>query len=208
MNKRELKEVLDYNPKTGIFKWKISPANQIEIGSIAGTKNKKGYIAIQIKGKIYGAHQLAYLFVYGYIPKEIDHKDRIRHHNWIKNLRKAFGSKNQRNKKISKNNKTGIKGVYYVEKRNKWQVTICIKYEHIFLGIFKNFNDAVLARYLAERKVNWHLSDQNSPAQEYCIEHATDRKTYLGYSKEKVYVVLNQLGILKQWLKKVMTGLL
>ena len=46
-----LKEILHYNPETGIFTWLISSQSQIKIGDTAGCLSEKGYILIGIKGK-------------------------------------------------------------------------------------------------------------------------------------------------------------
>ncbi len=172
ITQKKLKRILDYNPKTGIFRWKIRPANHILVGNIAGTKNKKGYIAIQIKGKIYGAHQLAWLYITGNWPKkDIDHKDQVKHHNWFSNLRYSSQQVNSRNTGNFKSNTSGVKGTHYCKKQNKWKAYIGKDNKLYNLGYFDDFNDAALARYLAERKAKWHLSDPNSPAQEYCIAH-------------------------------------
>lgn len=44
------------------------------------------------------AHRLAWLYVHGEWPqREIDHKDNVRHHNWIGNLRDVSHSVNMQN---------------------------------------------------------------------------------------------------------------
>ena len=92
-----LKKLLHYNPRTGIFTWKISSKYScVKIGDIAGCKNKDGYIIIGIDGKNYQAHRLAWFYTYGVWPKDqLDHEDHIRHHNWIDNLREVTHLKNR-----------------------------------------------------------------------------------------------------------------
>ncbi|MGU3904773.1 HNH endonuclease [Escherichia coli] len=61
--------------------------------------------------------------VYGDIPEgmEIDHINGIRHDNRIENLRLVKKSANQRNRiKLSKNNSSGISGVYFCNTRKRW----------------------------------------------------------------------------------------
>ena len=107
----ELHKYLMYNPWTGILYWKIKPAKQIIVNTIAGHKIN-GYIRIGLRGKEYLAHRLAWLFVYGYIPEnDIAHIDRIRHHNWIKNLRESSRQCNVRNTGNYSTNTSGVKGV-------------------------------------------------------------------------------------------------
>ena len=85
ITQEELKELLDYNPETGLFTWNVY--NNIKNKTTAGTFND-GYIQIKIKQKIYQAHRLAWLYVYGEWPKgQIDHINGIRDDNRIENLR-------------------------------------------------------------------------------------------------------------------------
>lgn len=51
-----------------------------------------------------------------------------------------------------KNNKSGIKGVTYEEKRKKWRAEIRVNYKLIFLGRFNTFEEAVEIRKQAEQK--------------------------------------------------------
>lgn len=77
-------------------------------------QNSLGYVQIKISGKLYHAHRLAWLYVYGYMPeKEIDHINRIRDDNRIANLREATSQLNSLNTGIYKNNTSGSKGIYY-----------------------------------------------------------------------------------------------
>lgn len=108
-----LQELLSYDCDTGIFTRTISTNNKWGIGRVAGSINKKGYIKINLNGKKYFAHRLAWLYVYGVWPEnQIDHKDTIKHHNWISNLRNVTNSENMQNQiKAKCHNKTGFLGV-------------------------------------------------------------------------------------------------
>ena len=69
LTQEELKRLLNYDPKTGIFVWKIYRNYNAKIGDIAGNTNATtGYINIKINNKSYSAHRLAWLYVYGYFP--------------------------------------------------------------------------------------------------------------------------------------------
>lgn len=54
--------------------------------------------------------------------------------------------------KLSKRNKTGIKGVRWDKTRLKWGASICFKGKCYHLGRFDNIEDAIRARKLAEEK--------------------------------------------------------
>jgi hypothetical protein len=75
----------------------------------------------------------------------IDHIDNIRSNNNINNLRWCSLKENSYNKKISKNNTSGFKGVHL--EHNKWRVQIRINGKNKHLGLFDNIEDAIIARY-------------------------------------------------------------
>lgn len=168
----ELLQILDYNHLTGIFKRKISVSNNTNAGDIAGSLNKNdGYVEISINGRAYRAHILAWFYYYGYMPEhDIDHKDRIRHHNWILNLRKASRQFNSQNTGNSKANKSGIKGVHQINSTNIWTAQICINGKSKSLGNYKEFDNAVCARLAGEQCLDWSNCDSNSPAYLYVTE--------------------------------------
>ncbi len=160
-------EVLDYNKLTGIFIWLISANKNITVGDIAG-HGDDGYIRIKIDGKQYLAHRLAWLYTYGYFPEHgLDHKDRIRHHNWIENLREASKSCNAKNTGNRIDNTSGVKGVTWKKKSQKWCAQIKVNGSCKFLGEHKDFEEAVCHRLSGEQCLNWSNCDSSSPAYQY-----------------------------------------
>lgn len=151
MTQDELKEILDYNSITGVFTWKISPSRRAKIGDIAGYSDR-GYTIIRYNYKNYKAHRLAWLFIYGVIPKMIDHIDRNGSNNSIDNLRISCYSENNKNKSKYSNCKSGVTGVSYSKKDSKWKPTIKVNGKTINLGYYDNFDDAVEIRKNAERE--------------------------------------------------------
>jgi HNH endonuclease len=112
MTQERLKELLDYDPETGLFWWKVKvPHRPFKAGDIAGTAMKNGYREIAINQVRYYAHRLAWFFVHGVWPKKLDHKNRDRADNRIENLREATISQNQANAMARKAN--GLKGAYF-----------------------------------------------------------------------------------------------
>jgi len=91
ITQKELKELLHYNPDTGIFTRLIKTASSVQIGDVAGCKHKaNGYIIINVLGIPYRAHRLAWLYMTGRWPKhQVDHDDHIRHNNKWSNLFEA-----------------------------------------------------------------------------------------------------------------------
>ena len=147
MDREKLKTYLDYDPETGIFTW-IASKGAASKNRPAGGLNNKGYARLTIDGVTYYAHQLAWLYQYGYIPKEIDHIDRNKANNKIANLRDVSHQENTKNRGVSKNNKSGIPGVW--KQGEKWRAKIGVDGKNIHLGGFDKITDAIRARRLAE----------------------------------------------------------
>lgn len=163
----KLKQLLHYNPYTGIFKWR-NKKGKVKRKDVAGSTNNNEYTRIVIDYKFYQAHRLAWLYMYGYFPEnDIDHIDRIRNNNRINNLREVSRQCNMRNSGNPRNNNSGVKGVCWYKSRNKWYAQIIINQKLIFLGYYKSFDEAVCYRLAAEQSVNWSGCDSSSPAYQY-----------------------------------------
>lgn len=80
----------------------------------------------------------------------VDHKDRNKLNNTEENLREADGSENQMNKGIRTNNTSGKVGVHWAKDHGSWCSMICVRGNHINLGYFDSFDDAVDCRIRAE----------------------------------------------------------
>ena len=175
LTQERLKKLLHYDPETGVFiRKKTLSANAIK-GGIAGSSHNCGYLQLQIDGKKYLIHRLIWLYIYGYFPEtNIDHINRRRSDNRIKNLREVSQSCNCRNSNIKSNNKTGITGTCWASGSKKWMAHIKINYNLINLGYFKEFKDAVLARWEAEKKYNFPNCNTVSTAYLYLQEHKYD----------------------------------
>jgi len=171
LTQERLKEVLDYNPETGIFTWKISKGRK-GVGHIAGNLKHTGYMQIRINKIDYQAHRLAWLYMEGYWPEnEVDHIDRNPSNNKWGNLRETSRACNSRNRSISKNNTSGINGVSWYANDKLWVSQIKINYKRIYLGSFKNKIDAAKARWEAEKKYDFPNYCTESSAYLYIKEY-------------------------------------
>ncbi len=129
------KELLDYNPDTGVFTWKVNKG-VAKKGFSAGYRDTKGYIQIKINGKSLRGHRLAWFFIYKKLPNIIDHIDENPSNNIIRNLRSCTNAENQRNRGVPSNNKSGYKGVCWYKCKNKWISRISHNGKLIYLGLF------------------------------------------------------------------------
>lgn len=138
-----VRELLDYDPETGILRWKVRVANCMQSGEVAGCLQRRGYTAIKIKGIAFRAHLVAWAHYYGEWPEtELDHRDLNKSNNRISNLRLATRSQNCANKKVCSRNTSGIKGVYWNKKSRRWIATICINRRNKYLGGFLTKDEA------------------------------------------------------------------
>ena len=151
------KQILNYNPETGDFTY-IQKRKRMNIGDKAGALNKAGYIQLNLFGKVYAAHRVAFLYMIGSWPVGVvDHKDTNTSNNKWSNLRDVTKTVNNRNKNIQKNNKSGVTGVSWNTREKRWVATICVESKSLCLGYFKFFEDAVLARMTAEKENGYWL---------------------------------------------------
>jgi hypothetical protein len=147
-----LTTLLNYNPETGKFTWNINTAHTKKF-KLAGHINH-GYVRISIKRKLYFAHQLAWLYVYGEWPdNQLDHINGIRDDNRIENLRKVNNRINSQNKSIHRNGK--LVGATKLKTKTKypWQARININGKSHFLGNFKTDIEAHNAYIKATQNV-------------------------------------------------------
>jgi hypothetical protein len=147
-----VREVLNYDPKTGNFYWRKKVAQRVHVGDYAGSKHHSGYLSIFILGKSHRAHRLAWLHYYGeQPPKFIDHINNVRNDNRIKNLRSATAEINNQNRRgAPKNSASGLLGV--ARNGNNWQAYIRIQNKPTYLGTFKTPEEAHQV-YLAAKRM-------------------------------------------------------
>lgn len=153
--KKELQEVLSYEPDTGVFMWS-KKRRGIKTGLQLGTDNGFGYLRITVFGKSYYSHRLAWFYVHGVWPNQIDHINGNKSDNRIVNLRSVNIQQNAQNKtKAQKNNDSKILGVSWHKKAKKWQAHICIYKQRKYLGLFECVKDAEKAYKNEKEKINY-----------------------------------------------------
>jgi len=124
LTQARLKELLDYDPDTGIFRWRVRPRSDFATLNAHGTWNTRyagrqagvdaghGYWKIRIDNRGHYAHRLAWLYMIGEYPANlIDHINRNGLDNRLANLRCADRSGNMANTGAHRNNKLGVRGV-------------------------------------------------------------------------------------------------
>jgi hypothetical protein len=151
-----VRSILNYDPETGIFTWKVKKSSATIIGSRAGHVRQEAagpYRYIKIDREKYAEHRLAWLYMTDEpLPPRLDHKDLDGTNNIWENIRAATGSQNIANQGLRSNNTSGSKGVGYNARTDKWFSQIRVNYKLIHLGTFADFRDAEAAYATAASK--------------------------------------------------------
>lgn len=157
LDARRLRDILDYDRETGVFRWKVMLAHRRKPGDIAGSRTH-GYVEIGINNKSYRAHHLAWLYVTGEWPSaDIDHKDGDRSNNAFQNLREATNQKNAQNRHWVSSRKTTTEylGVTWNKQRQCWMAQIRTKDgRNLNLGLYDDDYQAHLAYLHAKRELH------------------------------------------------------
>ena len=152
-----LKELLNYDPDTGIFTWRVNRSN-VKAGSVTGCKANNGYLLIRVDRKAYLAHRLAWCYFYGEdaIPTLVDHKNGTKSDNRIGNLRPGTKITNGQNRHAaqSNNKSSGLLGVAYIPHTKKFTAYIDKDKKRTYLGLFEDKNDAHAAYLKAKRETH------------------------------------------------------
>jgi hypothetical protein len=164
-----LREVLDYDPHTGAFGWKVRLSPRSRLDRPAGKLTLDGYRRISIDGVSYLSSHLAWLHFYGKVPEDLlDHKNGHRADDRIENLREANHSENSRNIGVRQTSSTGLKGVSRFSKlgnRAKFRSTITVNGVRKFLGLFMTAEEAHAAYCRAAEEHHGQFA-QLTPPQE------------------------------------------
>lgn len=133
-----------YDPETGELSRRVALQGGLGVGrgSSKGfklaTKNGNGYLRVNLDGKKYYVHRLAWLYVYGVVPSgQIDHINGDRSDNRIANLREVTNQQNQENRRVpSKTNSTGFLGVTRVYRKSgiRYIAQIMDGEKHVHIG--------------------------------------------------------------------------
>lgn len=147
-----VREVLSYDSGTGAFTWRVAKRG-LAAGMQAGTVTG-GYRQIQIDGKLYKAHRLAWLLAHGCWPAgDIDHINGEPSDNRIANLRDVPRRVNRENqRKPHADSKTKVLGVCAY--RGRYVTRIKSAGRRIHIGTFDTPAEAQQAYLDAKRAMH------------------------------------------------------
>lgn len=147
-----LKELLSYNPETGVFVWNKATQGHAS-GAVAGGIDRQGYLRIGIDAKLKAAHRLAWLYVFGEDPDGfIDHINGDKADNRIINLRSVGRRVNAENQRTPRSdNSSGFLGVVPTRRADRWCSQITVRGRAKHLGMFSSPQEAHQAYVSAKR---------------------------------------------------------
>lgn len=152
-----LREVMRYEPETGLFQWISKPRGRATADWFAGTQHGSGYLVICIDGSNYRAHRLAWLYVKGDWPKRtIDHKNRVRSDNRFSNLREASTRRNTQNQDGGVEMRETKRGL-------RWRARITHAGRLVTVGTFQTREEAESARIEAKKLMHAGYIPRISP---------------------------------------------
>lgn len=148
-----LKELLTYDPETGIFTHNTTKARRVK-GKPAGCV-VKGYVVISIDTQIYRAHRLAWLYMTGKWPAHtVDHRDTDKSNNKWSNLREATGLEQMQNLPLMVTNTSGYPGVSYNKQTGRFTAKISVNNKRHHLGYFDTPEEAFEAYQKAKSQLH------------------------------------------------------
>lgn len=162
LTRKRLKELLHYDEQTGIFTRAKALNGASRIGQIAGSKNRLGYVVINVQGKPHYAHRLAFLYMIGRFPKVTDHKDGNPSNNAWSNLREATQRQNCVNRLAQSRNRFGLKGVDQLAPAGKFRASMSVNGKTRYLGVYVTPEEAHLAYMKASKEMHGEFASREN----------------------------------------------
>jgi len=156
LDQKYLLELFEY--KDGELYWKVSPSNNVAIGSKAVT-TKAQYTMIGINGIRCYAHKIIFMMIHGYCPKLITFIDRNTRNCKIENLKELTSSQLVAKVPRRIDNTSGYKGVSWSSRNKNWVATITKNGKMMFLGGFDNIETAHKAYCEAANKYHGEFAN-------------------------------------------------
>lgn len=156
LTQERLRELLDYDPETGVFTWLVNQTSMARAGDVAGGAHWSGYHRVSINRRRYLTHRLAFLYMTGAFPAgHVDHRDGDKGNNRWVNLRGVCRSVNLQNRRgPQSNNRCGYLGVCKHKSSGRWRASIVLNRRHIHVGLYDTPEEAHKAYLKAKRELH------------------------------------------------------
>jgi hypothetical protein len=152
--REQLRSVIAYDPDTGVFTRLHATSSQGPAGEIKGSIRRnncgKAYRSFSVFGVSHSAHRLAFIYMTGEAPEQVDHENGNGLDNRWANLRASTNERNSKNQRLRKSNTSGQMGVSWHKKSRQWAIRINANGRRIYLGYRKSLGEAIAVRKSAE----------------------------------------------------------
>jgi HNH endonuclease len=134
-SKDALLEVFSYDPASGKLFRRRSRQGGANLVEVATAQKSTPYRHVAFRNRNYLLHRLVGVIIHGTPPAGgIDHIDGDPLNNRPENLRLATSGQNNHNRRLSQRNKSGVKGVIWVERHKRWRGLVVHKAHQHFVG--------------------------------------------------------------------------
>jgi hypothetical protein len=151
MTVEEARELWSYNPATGELRWKVDRLTHKTAGMVAGGACR----AITFNRRRMSRSIIAFGIYTGAWPKDLERiifKDKdIKNLKWDNLACDAWG-KAAGAQRMRSNNTSGVRGVCWHKRIQKWVAYICVQGKHIHLGFFDTIEKAAAARKVVAKE--------------------------------------------------------
>lgn len=171
----QLRQLLRYEPETGKLFWREAPLSLFDDrgypaahrralwnGKYAGKEalayreKSRPYAYGDIFGTKVYAHRAIVAMHEGVWPKVVDHIDGDKTNNRISNLRSVTTQENAMNNGYRSDNTSGVTGVYFDKRDEKWCAEIFCAGRKTYIGRYKGLDEAKAARKAYEARLGFH----------------------------------------------------
>lgn len=149
-----VRDVLAFDPETGIFTWKVPPSRRVSPGQRAGSISQNGRRYIAVFGESVISMRLAWFYVHGEWPAaNLAPADGDYDNAALTNLKPETMTETAHKAKVRSTNRSGMKGVSWSLSKSKWVGTISRDGRRFHLGYFATVEDAGAAVRAAEENL-------------------------------------------------------
>ena len=144
---------LSYDPETGILRWRVQHG-RARVGAVAGSI-QEGRRVVSLDGRLYKSARIIWAMMTGRQPVgEIDHRNKNGVDDRWANLREATPAQNRMNTGPRRTGKSGLKGVSFSSKANRWSAEIQADKKRVWLGYHETKEQAAAAYAAAASRLH------------------------------------------------------
>lgn len=147
----EARELWSYNPATGELIWKVDLGSNVRAGMVAG----RACLSVRFNNRPMSKGIIAFGIYTGAWPESgerILFRDKDTKNLKWDNLACDTRSKVTGAQRMRSNNTSGVRGVHWHKRSQKWRAFIRVQGKHLYLGSFETIEKAAAARKVAAKE--------------------------------------------------------